>query len=82
MMVLLQLIIIFDNLVSTMELKASTIVGIVIGLLLLGIMLPIGLAGLEAFTSTNADIETLVATVIPIVAVVGIIMLLIPKREN
>jgi fumarate reductase subunit D len=65
-----------------MELSAGKIVGLVVALLLLGILLPIGIAGLEAFTSTNTNIQTLVATVIPIVAIIGIIMMILPKGKS
>lgn len=65
-----------------MEISVSKIVGLVVGLLMLGILLPIGLTELEGFTSTDTNLQTLVATVIPIVAVIGIVMWLIPKGKD
>jgi fumarate reductase subunit D len=62
-------------------LKPYQIVMVVVSLLLLGILLPIGLTDLTGFTSTDSNIQTLVAEVIPIVAVIGIVMALIPRRN-
>jgi fumarate reductase subunit D len=64
------------------SLKPYQIVLTVVALLLLGILLPIGLSDLTAFTSTNSDIQTLVSEVIPIIAVVGIVMALIPRSRS
>jgi len=65
-----------------MALEPNKIVSLVIGLLLLGILLPIGLTELEAFTSTNASVETLVTVVIPICAVVGLLAYFLPKARD
>lgn len=65
-----------------MNLKVGYIVSLVVGLLLLSILLPVGLNDLIAFTSDNANVQTIVSTVIPIVAVIGILMLLIPKKSE
>ncbi len=65
-----------------MSLGAGKIVGVVIALLLVGILLPIGLDELTAYTSTNSNIQTLMATVVPIIAVVGIVMALIPRGKG
>jgi len=65
-----------------MGLKPSSIIGVVIALLLLGILLPIGLTDLTGFTSTDANIQTLVSEVIPIVSIVGIVMALIPRKSD
>lgn len=63
------------------KLKPYGIVMIVVSLLLLGILLPIGLSELTGFTSTDSNVQTLVAEVIPIVAVIGIVLALIPRRS-
>lgn len=61
---------------------SSKIIGLVIALLLAGILLPIGLDQIALFTSTNSTIETLVTTVIPVMAVISIVMLFIGKRKS
>lgn len=65
-----------------MELSAGKIISVVIALLLLGILIPIGITELEAFTSTNTALQTVITTVIPIVAVVGLLMYFIPKHQE
>jgi hypothetical protein len=65
-----------------MSLSVNKIIGIVIGLLLMGILLPIGLTEITGFTSTDANIQTLVAEVVPIVAIVGIVIALVPKGSS
>jgi hypothetical protein len=65
-----------------MSLKIGQIVGLSIGLLILAIMLPIGLTDLIAFTSTDSNVQTIVTTVIPIVAVIGIVLALIPRGKG
>lgn len=62
-----------------MGLKVSYIVGVVIAAILLGTLLPIALNDLLAFTSTNPTVQTLVATVLPLLAVIAIVLLFIPK---
>lgn len=61
---------------------SDKIIGIVIALLLAGILLPIGLTEIEAFTSTNTTIQTLVVTVIPVMAILGIVMMFIKNRNS
>lgn len=58
------------------------IIGIVIALLLAGILLPIGLDQIALFTSTDTTIQTLVTTVIPVMAVISIVMLFIKGRAK
>jgi len=64
-----------------MALSTNRIIAVVISLLLIGILLPIGLNDILGFTSTNSTIQTLVATVIPIMAVIGIVLAIIPSSE-
>ena len=59
--------------------SAKSIVGVVVALLLMGILLPIGLTEILSFTSTNDTIQTLVSTVIPIMAVIGLVLALVPS---
>ncbi len=61
---------------------SAKVVGTVVGLLLIAILLPIGLDELTAYTSTNSNIQTLMQTVVPIIAVVGIVMAIVPKGNN
>ena len=61
---------------------SNKIIGVVIALLLAGILLPIGLAEIEVFTSSNSTIETLVTTVLPVMAVLSIVLLFINKQRN
>lgn len=56
------------------------IIGVVIGLLLAGILLPIGLENLLAYNGTDATINTLVSEVLPILAIIGIVMLFIAYK--
>ena len=60
--------------------NARQIVGIVVALLMMGILLPIGLNDVLAFTSTNSTIQTLVATVVPVMAVISLVLVLVPRR--
>ena len=61
---------------------SGKIISVVIALLLAGILLPIGLTELVGFTSTDATIQTLVASVLPIMAVIGIVLLFVNKYKN
>jgi len=61
---------------------SGRIIAVVISLLLAGILLPIGLEDLVGFTSTNATIQTLVAEVLPIMAVIGIVLLFVVKSRS
>lgn len=63
-----------------MAVSVGKIIGLVIALLLLGILLPIGINELTGFTSSDSNIQTIVATVIPIVAVVSVLMWILPNR--
>ena len=65
-----------------MAFKTETIITVVISLLLMGILLPIGLTDLTGFTSTSANVQTLVSEIIPIVSIVGLVMILIPKNKG
>jgi hypothetical protein len=62
--------------------STSYIIGVVVAGLLLGILLPIALNDILAFTSTNATIQTLVSIVLPIIAVITLIILFIPKGNK
>lgn len=62
-----------------MALKPQYIIGLVVAAVLLGVLLPIALNDILGFTSTNSTVQTLVATVLPIIAVVSVIMLFIPR---
>lgn len=64
------------------KLSPRVIIGLTISLVLLGILLPIGLEDLTGFTSTDSNVQTLVAEVIPIVAVIGLVMALIPSSNS
>lgn len=61
---------------------SQKIIGLVIALLLAGILLPIGLDQIALFTSTNTTIQTLVTTVIPVMAVLSIVMLFVKTRKG
>jgi len=45
----------------------------------MGILLPIGLNDILGFTSANSTIQTLVSTVVPVIAVITLILALLPK---
>ena len=62
-----------------MGMKPQSIVALVIAMILMGLLIPIGLNGVLAFTSTNATIQTLVSVVLPIMAVIGIVLSLVPR---
>lgn len=79
--------------------KVSIIIGLAISLILMGVLLPIGLADLVNYTGaynathisgtttsyavgTNATIATLVATVLPIMIVIGIVLALVKNRGS
>lgn len=64
------------------SLSPSKIIGMVIALILIGVLLPIGIADLTAFTDTNSTIQTLVAEVIPIMAIVSLVLMIIPSRNK
>ena len=62
------------------KISPAYIIGIVIAGLLLGILLPIALNDILGFTSNNSTIQTLVATILPIMAVISIVMLFVPSK--
>ena len=64
------------------KISPAYIIGIVIAGLLLGILLPIALNDILGFTSTNSTIQTLVATILPIMAVISIVMLFVPSKNS
>ncbi len=61
---------------------SSKIIGVVIALLLAGILLPIGLDSIVNFTSTDSTIQTLVAQVLPIMAVIGIVLMFVAYKPK
>lgn len=62
--------------------SAGKIIGVIVALILLGVLLPIGMADILSFTNDNSTIQTLVTTVLPLMAVVGIVIGLIPKNKG
>lgn len=65
-----------------MSMKPSQIISLVVAAILLGVLLPIALNDVLAFTSDNATVQTLVATVLPILAVVSIIIGFVPRNTS
>lgn len=78
------------------KITAGSIIGVVLGLILIGALITTGLTGLMDFGSTNITIgtvtstagavnptvTTLIGTVVPIMAVIGIVLLFIPKGSK
>jgi sorbitol-specific phosphotransferase system component IIBC len=62
--------------------SAGQIIGFMVALLVIGVLLPVGLTDILEFSSTNATIETLVTTILPIMAVVGLVIAFVPKGED
>jgi len=62
--------------------SAGKIIGVIVALILLGVLLPIGLTDILGFTSDNATIQMLINTVLPLMAVIGIVLALIPKTKD
>lgn len=62
--------------------NASQIIGFMVALLIIGVLLPVGLTDILEFTSTNATIKTLVTTILPIMAVVGLVIAFVPKGDE
>ena len=58
------------------------IVSLVVALLLMGILLPIGFNEILGFTSTDSTIQTLVATVLPVMSAVGLVLAIIPRTKG
>lgn len=77
-------------------LSVGAIVGVVIALILIGSLLSTSLTDLVGYSSSNVTIDgvetavsvanptvsTLVSTVLPIMAVIGLVLLFIPKKGN
>jgi len=77
------------------KISTSQLITLVIGMLMIGILLPIGLKGLLdptnwMYNSTTslwdviqngATLQTLILTLLPILLIVGLIMYFVPKRE-
>lgn len=64
------------------NINIGAIIGLVVGLVLIGVLLPIGINQITAFTSTDANVQTIVSSVIPIVATVGLLMALVPRIKR
>lgn len=64
------------------KLSIPAMIGLIVSLLLMGILLPIGLNDILGFTSSNSTVQTLVTTVIPVIAVVSLVMAFLPKGGN
>ena len=64
------------------SLSPTYIVGLVVAAILLGVLLPIALNDLLGFQSDNSTVETMVATVLPIIAVITIVLLFVPKTTS
>lgn len=62
--------------------SAGQIIGFMVALLIIGVLLPVGLSDILEFSSTNSTIETLVTTILPIMAVVGLVIAFVPKGEK
>ncbi len=62
--------------------SAGTIIGFIVALLLMGVLLPIGLTDLLEFSNTNATIETLVTTVLPIMIAIGLVLGFMPRGKD
>jgi uncharacterized membrane protein YraQ (UPF0718 family) len=60
---------------------SGKIIGIVIALLLAGILLPIGLDSILAYNGTSETINLLVTTVVPVMAVIGIVMMFLIRKK-
>jgi len=79
-----------------MKISAGSIIGVVLALILIGALISTGLDGLLSFGSTNITvgtvtstagavnptITTLVVTVLPIMAVIGLVLLFVPRSEE
>jgi len=78
------------------KLNASSIIGVVLALILIGALISTGIDGLLDFGATNITVgnvtstaaavnptvSTLVTTVVPIMAIIGLVLLFIPKGER
>lgn len=79
-----------------MKISAGSIIGVVLALILIGALISTGLDGLLSFGSTNITVgtvtstagavnptvTTLVVTVLPIMAVIGLVLLFVPRSEE
>jgi lipopolysaccharide export LptBFGC system permease protein LptF len=59
--------------------KTTEIIGLIVAAILLGVLLPIALNDILGFTSDNSTIQTLVATILPVIAVIAIILMFVPR---
>ena len=62
----------------------SSIIGLVVALILVAILLPIGINQIATAVfdeSVDATIITLITLVVPIMAVIGIVLKMIPSKE-
>jgi len=62
--------------------KPSEIIGLVVAAILMGVLLPIALNDVLGFVSDNATIQTLVSTVLPVIAVISLVLVLVPKTRG
>lgn len=65
--------------------NTNSLIGLVIALILIGILLPIGIneiAGASFDVGVDATIVTLVTVIVPIMAVVGIVLSMIPGKKS
>lgn len=81
-----------------MKISTKTIIGMVIALILIGVLLPVGLNPLVGYngsywsgaswnntsapTGHNATVGTILGTVVPIMAIVGLILLFTPRKTD
>jgi len=79
-----------------MKISAGSIISVVLALILIGALISTGLDGLLSFGSTNITVgtvtstagavnptvTTLVVTVLPIMAVIGLVLLFVPHNEE
>jgi len=67
------------------NLTANTIIGLVVGLILVAILLPIGINQIATAVfdvAVDPTIVTLITLVIPIMAVIGIVLKMIPASSS
>jgi len=67
------------------KMSASTIIGLVVSLILVAVLLPIGINQIATATfdaSVDPTVITLITVVIPIMAVIGIVLKMIPNSSS
>ena len=67
------------------KISASTIIGLVVSLILVAVLLPIGINQIATATfdaSVDPTVITLITVVIPIMAVIGIVLKMIPNSSS